>query len=81
MADRDLTAQARREGTPRAGTDPIYERETGRPPNARDAEAPGRTMQAGHRSHGAQGTTHDPNSVTTGTSAEPDDASPPKGTR
>ena len=78
MADRDLTARARGEGTPCAGTDPIYERETDR---ARDAEAPGRRMPAGHRSHGAQGTTHDPNAVTTGSSAEPDDAHPPKGVR
>lgn len=78
MSEKSLYEQER--AAPRDAAAPVYERGTGRPPNARDAEAPGRTMPAGWRSHGAQGTTHDPNSTTTGTSAEPTgDVYPPKG--
>ncbi|KIT16419.1 hypothetical protein [Jannaschia aquimarina] len=57
---------------------PQFEAET-REPNARDAETPDEKTTPGLRSHGAQGTTHDPNSVTTGTEMEPDDRYPPKG--
>ncbi|UWQ22567.1 hypothetical protein [Jannaschia sp. W003] len=36
-------------------------------------------VREGARTHGPKGTTHDPNSVTTGTEVEPDDRYPPKG--
>lgn len=51
-----------------------------KPTNARHADTPA-DDRPGTRTHGPQGTTHDPNSVTTGTSAEPDDVYPPKGER
>ena len=50
------------------------------PEPANAATAPRRGIPAGVRTHGPQGTTHDPNSVTTGTEVEPTgDVYPPKG--
>ena len=51
-------------------------------PNAAHAAVPGGPAIPGYRSHGPQGTTHDPNSNTTGTEVEPtSDVYPPKGER
>ena len=52
-----------------------------KPRNHAHAATPQGRVPEGVRTHGPQGTTHDPNSVTTGTEVEPSHAEvyPPKG--
>ncbi|MBM2577413.1 hypothetical protein JQC91_13985 [Jannaschia sp. Os4] len=54
---------------------------TPKPVTAAHPASPGARVAAGVHTHGPQGTTHDPNSVTTGTEVEPSHAEvyPPKG--